>query len=432
MEARGGLIEDVEGLARVAPAQFGRQLDALRLSARKRGAALPQLDVAQAHIGNRADLAHDARDALEEGHRLIDVHVQHIVDGLALVAHLQRLAVVAPAAARGAEYAHIGQEVHRYGLYARAKALIAATAGHVEREATGLVAAYLRFGQAGKEVADVGENARVSGRIAARGATYGVLVYGDHLIQIFQPHDGLVGHGLQLAAVQFAAQYGVERLVDQGRFATARNPRDADELAQRESAGHVLEVVARNARDAERAPAALAERGAVRNGVGAVEMRGGERIGLHQIAVGALTHNAPTVDTRLGADVDHMVGRHHHVLVVLHHDDRIARVAQFLQGIYQALVVALMQAYAGLVQNVEYPNELRPDLRGKADALRLASRKGACLAVERQIVQPHIEQKLDAGLHLFDDLVGDEGPAFVQFGIQRGEPQLQLAKVHGR
>jgi hypothetical protein len=140
----------------------------------------------------------------------------------------------------------------------------------------------------------------------------------------------------------------------------------------------------------------------------------------------------PTVDACLGADVDHVVGRHHHVLVVLHHDDRIAGVAQFLQSVYQALVVALMQTDAGLVQNVEHTHKLRTYLRGKADSLRLASRKGARLAVERQVVQPHIEQKLDAGLHLFDDLVGNESPALVQFGVQRGEPQLQLAKVHGR
>src|SRR5688500_14204852 len=48
VQAGGGLVEDVERLPGVAPRQLLRQLDALRLAARQRGRALPELDVAQA------------------------------------------------------------------------------------------------------------------------------------------------------------------------------------------------------------------------------------------------------------------------------------------------------------------------------------------------------------------------------------------------
>ena len=44
--------------------------------------------------------------------RLLDGHVEHVGDALALEAHLERLAVVALAVALLARHVHVGQEVH--------------------------------------------------------------------------------------------------------------------------------------------------------------------------------------------------------------------------------------------------------------------------------------------------------------------------------
>ena len=74
-----------------------------------------------------------------------------------------------------------------------------------------------------------------------------------------------------------------------------------------------------------------------------------------------------------GADVDDVVGEAHGLLVVLDDDDRVAEVAQAQERLDEAVVVALVQADAGLVEDVEHADERRADLRGQADALRLAA-----------------------------------------------------------
>ena len=48
---------------------------------------------------------------------------------------------------------------------------------------------------------------------------------------------------------------------------------------------------------------------------------------------------------------------------MLHDDDRVARVAQLFEGVDEADVVALMEADAGFVQDVEHVDEAAADLR---------------------------------------------------------------------
>ena len=74
-----------------------------------------------------------------------------------------------------------------------------------------------------------------------------------------------------------------------------------------------------------------------------------------------------------GADVDDVVGRAHGLLVVLDDEHGVAEVAQAQQRVDEAPVVALVQADAGLVEDVEHADQRRADLRGQADALRLAA-----------------------------------------------------------
>jgi hypothetical protein len=62
---------------------------------------------------------------------------------------------------------------------------------------------------------------------------------------------------------------------------------------------------------------------------------------------------------------------------VLDHDHRVAEVAQPLERLEQAVVVALVEADRGLVEHVEHAREARADLAGEADALDFAAREGA-------------------------------------------------------
>ena len=123
----------------------------------------------------------------------------------------------------------------------------------------------------------------------------------------------------------------------------------------------------------------------------------------------ALGHDFAAMHAGAGPHVDHVVGGADRVLVVLDHQHRIADVAQMLQRGQQAVVVALMQADRGFVEHVHHAGEAGADLRRQADALRFATRERVGGAVERQIVEPDVVEKTDAGDDFLDDLVGDPG-----------------------
>ena len=71
-----------------------------------------------------------------------------------------------------------------------------------------------------------------------------------------------------------------------------------------------------------------------------------------------------------------MVGSHHHILVVLYDDDGVAYIAERLERVDETLVVALVKSDAGLIQDIQYIDELRTYLCGQAYALALTAREG--------------------------------------------------------
>jgi hypothetical protein len=121
-----------------------------------------------------------------------------------------------------------------------------------------------------------------------------------------------------------------------------------------------------------------------------------------------------------------MVGGAHHVLVVLHHDHAVADVAQVLERGDQAVVVALVQADAGLVQHIHHARQARADLAGQADALRLAAAERLGAAVQAQVAQAHVVQELQARGDLAHHLVGDLGLGAGE--LQRVEPGVRIAQ----
>ena len=108
-----------------------------------------------------------------------------------------------------------------------------------------------------------------------------------------------------------------------------------------------------------------------------------------------------------GTHVHHPIGGADGVLVVLHDQHRVAQVAHALQRVDQAGVIALVQADARLVQNIEDAHELAADLRRQANALRLAAGERGRRAVESQVIQPHVHHEAQARGDLLEHLVGD-------------------------
>ena len=120
--------------------------------------------------------------------------------------------------------------------------------------------------------------------------------------------------------------------------------------------------------------------------------------------------------------VDDVVGRAHGLLVVLDDDHRVAEVAQAQQRVDEAAVVALVQADAGLVEDVEHADERRADLRGEADALRLAAGERGRGALQREVADADVVQEAQALADLLDHAAADEALGVAERQVARGTP----------
>ncbi len=100
----------------------------------------------------------------------------------------------------------------------------------------------------------------------------------------------------------------------------------------------------------------------------------------------------------------------HGVQVVFDHVHRIARLLEALQGFEQGFTVSGVQAGGRLVQYIDHAKELRIELRGQAQALQLARGQGRGTALERQVTQAELEQRVDAHQQLTGDAL--RGQAF--------------------
>ena len=67
--------------------------------------------------------------------------------------------------------------------------------------------------------------------------------------------------------------------------------------------------------------------------------------------------------------VNHMVGNANHVFIVLDNQHAVANVAQMFQGANEAIVIALVQTNAGLIEHIHHTRQARANLAGQANAL---------------------------------------------------------------
>ena len=240
------------------------------------------------------------------------------------------------------------------------------------------------------------------------GAADGGLVDLDDLVQVLQAQDLPVGAGVGVGAVQLQGQLFIQNLVDEGGFPRTGDPGDADEFPQGNLHVDVPQVVLGGALYLQEFAVAGA---AVLRHLHlplAAEVLAGEGLfalldAFHRPGVDDL----PAVDAGPGAHVYDIVGGPHGVLVVLHHDDGVAQVPQALEGVQQLVVVPLVQADGGLVQNIQHAHEGGADLGGQADALALPAGEGAGGAGQSQVLQAHALQETKPGLDLLEDGGGD-------------------------
>ncbi len=174
-------------------------------------------------------------------------------------------------------------------------------------------------------------------------------------------------------------------------------------------ARHVRQVVAARADDADLArgvgPHAQARQ---RDAALAGEILPGDRLGIRlDIRRGSLRDQLAAVHAGAGTQVHHVVGLAYRLLVVLDHDHRVAEVAQLLERREQPAVVALMQSDRGLIEDVHDAGETRADLAGETNALRFAARERLGAAIERQVIESHVDEEAQPLDDALDDARGD-------------------------
>jgi hypothetical protein len=170
-------------------------------------------------------------------------------------------------------------------------------------------------------------------------------------------------------------QDGVQRFVDQAGFAGAAHAGYTHQRAQRQAQGDVFQVV----------PGAPCSTNCCRcrcgvfgyfDAAAAAEVIGSERAVAHIFRRCANIDDLAAEFAGAGAEVDEVIRFEHDIAVVFHHKYGVADIAQVFERIDQAVVVALVQADAGFVEDIGDAGELGADLSGQADTLAFAARKG--------------------------------------------------------
>ena len=233
-----------------------------------------------------------------------------------------------------------------------------------------------------------------------------------------------------LRGIEILAEVGLEGLVDEGGFAAAAHAGDADEHAEGNLDGDILQVVAPGADDAEDFAIALPAFLRHLDLLLAVEESGGERVGLEHLSRRSLEDHLAAFPTGKGTHIDDVVGIEHHVFVVLDDDDGVALVAQLLERVDQPDIVALVQADTGFIQYIEYVDELGADLRGEPDALALAAAQCGRPAGEAEVVESDVEEELESGADFLDDLVGDGALLGLHLLLHRRHPCIEIRQFH--
>ena len=203
---------------RCGPGKVRGQFDALRLAPGKRGRRLAQAHIPQADLVKDCQLFQNPLLAGKEAQRLLDGQVEHLVDVLPFVLHLQHGGFVAGSIALLAGQLDVGEELHLHRDRAIALADVAAASRHIKGEVAGGVSPALGLGLGGKELPDGVEGLDVGDRIGSRGAPDRRLVDQNDIVQPLRSLE-LTVQVRRVAAFVLAQRVGhrrVEHVVHQG------------------------------------------------------------------------------------------------------------------------------------------------------------------------------------------------------------------------
>ena len=106
---------------------------------------------------------------------------------------------------------------------------------------------------------------------------------------------------------------------------------------------------------------------------------------------------APLVDDltaeppRQRSQVDEMVCRTDHLLIVLHNDHGIAGIGESPDDVDQEVAVPRMKSYRGLIEDIKRTDQTATERGGEIDPLTLAPGEGPRDTVEGQVPQAYVD-----------------------------------------
>ena len=338
MQAGSRFVQNIERAAGAGLGEFSREFHPLRLAAGKLRRRLAEREVAQAHIDERAKDASNLRHSIKKMGCISGTQFQNIRDRLAVPLGMQCFRGVASAFARLALDPHIWKKMHLHPALAESFTNFAAAARHVEAKRAGRKSACPRFRHLGKQRADVIEDTGVGGgRRAGRGSNR-VLIDENHLVDLLESLNRIVCTWLLAGRVQATGERPPENLQHQRRFAAAAGAGYRCQHAERKAHVDSLERAVANATHLQpalwHAATALGD-AALRRRAGPFCFEVGTRHalpGVCQRCGGCPGHDLTPFAAAAWAKVEGVIGRGHHIPVVLDNHDGVAQIAKFSES----------------------------------------------------------------------------------------------------
>ena len=334
----GGLIQQVEGLARGGSVQLRGQLDALGLASREGGRGLAQLDVPHSDPLEGGEDSVDLPVVGKEGRGLRDGHLQDVGDGLPAVADLQGFCVEASPLAGLAGDLHVREQLHLHSLCAGARALLAPAPGNVEGESAGLVATGTGLGHPGKQGANPVEGSGVGSGIGAGCSTDGGLVNDDDLVDGFRSLK--TGQLRSLSGSLGLTQGLVEHLHHQGGLPRSGHAGEYSEHPQGQVYVDRLQVVGVGSTDLQELAVAGSAHLGHRNERLSPQVGAGQGPRFAYLGGSARSHHPAAFHPGPRAYVHDPVRSLNGGFVVLDDKHRVAAVPEVHQGVQELLVVS--------------------------------------------------------------------------------------------
>ena len=204
-------------------------------------------------------------------------------------------------------------------------------------------------------------------------------------------------------SVEFGHKAFIQYLVYKRRFARTGYAGYTHKLAERDFGIYIFEIVFACADYFQAFSVAFSALCGNWNLLATAEILPGYRLlAVHYIFRRACTDYISAVDTRTRTDIDNVVRRAHRVLVVLDNYKRVADILEVAQSIQKLFVVALMQTYTRLVENIQNSDKRRADLSCKAYSLAFAAGEACRRAGKGQITEADAAQKCQSVLYLLD------------------------------